>query len=77
MNIAKEDADSIVYLAERLRAAGCVRCKCGDLELDLLNPDKPGLGALKDQVADLPIEQREEIIKDVKRQLDQDLYGAT
>ena len=77
MSISKEHADSIVYLAEKLRAAGCVRCKWGDIELEMLNPEKPGLGALKDQVADLPIDQREEILKDVKRQLDEDLYGAT
>lgn len=70
-------AEQLVALARALRAEGVVVCKWGDLELHMLNPDKPGLGALKDQVADLPVDQREEILADVKRQLDADLYGAS
>ncbi len=69
--------EQLVALARALRAEGCVRMKWGDVELDLLNPEKPGLGALKEQMADLPIDQREEILRDVKKQLDEDLYGAT
>ena len=69
-------AEELVALARHLREVGCLRCKWGDIELEMLNPEKPGLGSLKDQVADLPIDQREEILADVKRQLDQDLYGA-
>ncbi len=69
--------EQLVTLARALRAEGVVVCKWGDIELQMLNPDKPGLGALKEQMADLPIDQREEILRDVKKQLDEDLYGAT
>ncbi len=69
--------EQLVALARALRAEGVVVCRWGDIELQMLNPDKPGLGALKEQVADLPIDQREEIINDVKRSLEADLFGAT
>lgn len=68
--------EELIALARALRAEGVLVCKWGDLELHLLNPEKPGLGALKDQVADLPVDQREEILESVKRQLEADLYGA-
>ncbi len=69
--------EQLVALARALRAEGCVRMKWDGVELELLGPEKPGLSALKEQVGDLPIEQREEILRDVKRQLDEDLFGAT
>ncbi len=69
--------EQLVALARALRAEGVVVCRWGDIELQMLNPDKPGLGALKEQMADLPAAQREEIIEDVKRSLEADLFGAT
>lgn len=69
--------DELVALAKALRAEGCIRCKWGDIELELLHPEKAGMSALSDEIADLPTEQREELLSSVKRQLNADLFGAS
>lgn len=69
--------DELVSLARALRAEGCIRARWGDIELELFPPQKPGMAALSEEIADLPTTQREELLASVKRQLDADLFGAT
>lgn len=67
----------LVQLAKDLRAAGVMRMKHGDIELYFLPPEPPKLSHLSEQLRELPLADREELMKQTKRDLDEDLYGAT
>lgn len=67
----------LVQLARDLRAAGVMRMKHGDIELDFLPPEAPKLTQLAAAMGELPLNERQDLIEQAKKDLDADLYGAS
>lgn len=73
------EADQAVALVERMRAAGASRfVLTKDRFSAVLLPPSPGpVTELAEKAGELTLEQREALMKSLKRDMDADIYGAS
>lgn len=70
------DQSEAVAFAKAMRDAGVEQFEFDGLKCVLRAPEPPRLTALAEQLGELPLEERERLLKEGKRQLEADLYGA-
>ena len=72
-------ASELIELTKAMREAGAENFSIdGDrVMVQLRPPEPPRLSHLREQFGEMPVGEREEFLKEEKRRLEEDLYGAS